>query len=76
MDTMAKAAQVKLLGYKKAGGGRVAVLISGDIAAVRAAVEAGASQASSVGAVLAARVIANPPPNLLGAECWARAIGR
>lgn len=67
VDAMAKAAQVNIAGYDKSGGGRVAVIVRGDIASVRAAVEAGTARASAEGEVLAARVIPNPQGGLAAA---------
>ena len=40
-DAMVKAAKVELIGYEKIGGGYVTAIVRGDVAAVRAAVEAG-----------------------------------
>ena len=44
-DAMVKAAKVKLIGYEKAGGGYVTAIVRGDVAAVRAAVDAGMATA-------------------------------
>ena len=59
-DAMVKAARVELVGYEKTGGGYVTAIVRGDVAAVKAAVEAGAGSAADVGEVLAAQVIASP----------------
>jgi len=59
-DSALKAASVSLVGKKMAGSGLVMIVMTGDVAAVKAAVEAGASSAASVGEVVAAQVIARP----------------
>ena len=48
-DAMVKAAKVELVGYEKTGGGYVTAVIRGDVAAVKAAVDAGQSGASRLG---------------------------
>ena len=48
-DAMVKAAKVELVGYEKIGGGYVTAIVRGDVAAVKAAVEAGARGAERVG---------------------------
>lgn len=59
-DSALKAANVSLMTQMRAGSGLVMVIITGDVAAVKAAVEAGAGSASAVGEVIAAQVIASP----------------
>ena len=59
-DSALKAANVSLAGQYRPGSGLVAVIITGDVAAVKAAVEAGAASAATIGRVLAAQVIARP----------------
>ncbi|MEK3870004.1 MULTISPECIES: BMC domain-containing protein [unclassified Paenibacillus] len=59
-DTCVKSSYVKLLGYEKAKDGRVVVKITGDVGAVKAAVEGAKSSAGKLGAVIAAIVIARP----------------
>ncbi|ASA22984.1 BMC domain-containing protein [Paenibacillus donghaensis] len=59
-DTCVKSSHVKLLGYEKALDGRIVVKITGDVGAVKAAVEGAKSSASKLGAVIAAIVIARP----------------
>ena len=49
-DAMVKAAKVELVGYEKTGGGYVTAVIRGDVAAVKAATDAGRTAASRVGA--------------------------
>ncbi|MBM3264883.1 MAG: BMC domain-containing protein [candidate division Zixibacteria bacterium] len=59
-DAMAKAAQVKLVKYEKIGGGFVTILCRGDVAAVKAAVDAGRAAAERVGEVVSSHVIPRP----------------
>ena len=63
-DAMVKAAKVDLVGYEKTGGGYVTAVVRGDVAAVKAAVEAGARSAAKVGEVIATHVIARPHANV------------
>jgi ethanolamine utilization protein EutM len=63
-DAMVKAARVELVGYEKTGGGYVTAIVRGDVAAVKAATEAGARQAEKVGEVVAVHVIARPHANV------------
>jgi ethanolamine utilization protein EutM len=59
-DAMLKAANVQLQGWKKVGSGLCTVIVTGDVAAVRAAVDAGAAAARSVGEVVSTHVIPRP----------------
>ena len=59
-DTMLKAASVTLIGYRKSGSGYIAVMVRGDVGAVKAAVEAGTEAAARVGEVISSQVIASP----------------
>ena len=59
-DAALKAANVKFLRQDKVGSGLVAVSFEGDVAAVKAAVDAGADAARRVGEVLSVHVIARP----------------
>ena len=59
-DAMVKAAQVELIGYEQIGGGYVTAIVRGDVAAVRAAVEAGVSAAQKVGEIVSTHVIPRP----------------
>jgi ethanolamine utilization protein EutM len=59
-DAMVKAANVTLIGREQIGGGFVTVLVRGDVGAVKAAVEAGASSASKLGELVATHVIPRP----------------
>lgn len=64
-DAMLKAADVKLVGKEKIGAAYVTVVISGDVAAVSAAIEAGKQAVGSLGKVIAAHVIARPHDELV-----------
>ena len=59
-DSMVKAAEVVLVGTEKIGSGLVTVMVRGDVGAVKAAVEAGAATASSLGELVATHVIPRP----------------
>ena len=63
-DAMVKAAKVDLVSYEKIGGGYVTSIVRGDVAAVKAAVEAGARGAEKVGEVVSVHVIARPHVNI------------
>jgi microcompartment protein CcmL/EutN len=63
-DAMVKAAKVELVSYEKIGGGYVTAIVRGDVAAVKAAVEAGVRGAEKVGEVVTAHVIARPHSNI------------
>jgi ethanolamine utilization protein EutM len=63
-DAMLKAANVELVGWEKIGSGNVAVFIRGEVAAVKAAVEAGATSSSAIGEVVAVHVIPRPHDDL------------
>jgi ethanolamine utilization protein EutM len=67
-DAMIKAANVQMIGWDKVGAGMVTSFVAGDVAAVKAAVDAGADAAGRVGEVVSVHVIARPHaelPNLL-----------
>lgn len=66
IDSACKAANVEVLGKEKLGGGYVTVVIKGDVAAVKAAVEAGQSKVDGLGKLIAAHVIARPSQSVLG----------
>ncbi len=59
-DAMVKAANVDLVGMEKVGGGLVTVMVRGDVGAVKAATEAGAEAARSVGELISVHVIPRP----------------
>ena len=61
---MVKAAKVDLVSYESTGGGYVTAVIRGDVAAVKAAVDAGVRGAEKVGEVIATHVIARPHVNI------------
>jgi len=63
-DAMVKAAKVDLVGYEKTGGGYVTAIIRGDVAAVKAAIDAGIRASEKVGEVVASHVIARPHANV------------
>src|SRR5438132_3332599 len=63
-DAMLKAANVTLLGWQKIGSGLVTALAVGDVAAVKAAVDAGAAAAGRVGEVIGVQVIPRPHEDL------------
>ena len=63
-DAMVKAAKVELVSYEKTGGGYVTAVVRGDVAAVKAAVEAGVRGAEKVGEVVAVHVIPRPHVNV------------
>jgi ethanolamine utilization protein EutM len=59
-DAMLKAARVTYMGMRKVGSGLVSVFIEGDVAACKAAVDAGAAAAGRVGEVVSVHVIPRP----------------
>lgn len=59
-DAMVKSANVTLLGWQKVGSGLVTAMVVGDVAAVKAAVDAGAAAASRIGEVVAVQVLPRP----------------
>jgi ethanolamine utilization protein EutM len=63
-DAMVKAAKVELVSYEKTGGGYVTAVVRGDVAAVRAATDAGQAAAARVGEVVSAHVIPRPHGNV------------
>jgi ethanolamine utilization protein EutM len=63
-DAMVKAARVDLVGYEKIGGGYVTAVVRGDVAAVRAALDAGSRAAERVGEVISVHVIPRPHLNV------------
>lgn len=63
-DAMVKAANVTLVGWQKIGSGLVTATVVGDVAAVKAAVEAGAAAAQRVGEVVGTQVIPRPHEEL------------
>lgn len=59
-DAMVKAANVKLIGKVHVGGGLVTVMVRGDVGAVKAATDAGATAAAKVGELVSVHVIPRP----------------
>ncbi len=66
-DSMAKAANVKIVKRVDIGGGLVTAIVSGDVGSVRAAVEAGANAASQVGELVGSHIIPRPADGLVDA---------
>ena len=65
-DAMLKAANVTLVGWTKIGSGIVTALVVGDVAAVKAAIDAGANAAGRVGEVVGVQVIPRPHEDIGG----------
>jgi microcompartment protein CcmL/EutN len=65
IDTAVKAANVEVLGREKLGGGYITVLIKGDVAAVKAAIDAGREKVEGLGKLIAAHVIPRPSTAVL-----------
>lgn len=63
-DAMMKAANVQFLGWDKVGSGMVSAFVTGDVAAVKAATDAGANSAGRVGEVVSVQVIPRPHEDL------------
>ncbi len=63
-DAMIKAANVRFLGWDKVGSGLVTAFVAGDVAAVKAATDAGAAAAGRIGEVMAVQVIPRPHDDL------------
>ncbi len=63
-DAMVKAARVELVGYEKIGGGFVTAIVRGDVAAVKAAVDAGVRAVERVGEIVSTHVIPRPHDNV------------
>ena len=63
-DAMLKAANVQMIGWEKVGSGLVTAFVVGDVAAVKAAIDAGANAASKVGEVVSVQVIPRPHEEL------------
>ncbi|MEN9974674.1 MAG: hypothetical protein RLZZ282_680 [Verrucomicrobiota bacterium] len=67
VDAMLKSANVELVGpMKQVGNGMCNAVVTGDVAAVKAAIDAGAAIASNIGEVISAHVIARPDDALEG----------
>ena len=59
-DAMVKSANVQLVGKEQVGGGLVTVMVRGEVGAVKAATDAGAAAAETVGELISVHVIARP----------------
>jgi carbon dioxide concentrating mechanism protein CcmO len=66
IDAACKAASVEVIGKEKLGGGYITVLIKGDVAAVRAAIDAGQAKVEGLGKLIASHVIPRPSTAVLG----------
>ena len=64
-DAAVKAADIKIGDWVKIGGGKVSIIVRGDVAAVKAAVEAGVQAASKIGTVESEVVIPRPSDKLI-----------
>src|SRR5476649_1999809 len=64
-DAMLKAANVTLLGWQKIGSGLVTAFVVGDVAAVKAAIDAGAAAAGRIGEVVGVQVIPRPTEEII-----------
>lgn len=69
-DAALKAASVTMIGWEKIGSGFVTAFFAGDVAAVKAATDAGATAAAQVGEVVAVHVIPRPHEELAGLGSW------
>jgi len=63
-DAMVKAARVTLVGYEQIGGGLVTAMVRGDVAACKAATDAGAAAAQRIGELISVHVIPRPHADL------------
>jgi len=63
-DAMMKAANVQFMGWDKVGSGMVSAFVTGDVAAVKAATDAGATAAGRIGEVVSVQVIPRPHEDL------------
>jgi ethanolamine utilization protein EutM len=63
-DAMLKAANVQFMGWDKVGSGMVSAFVTGDVAAVKAATDAGANAAGRIGEVVSVQVIPRPHEDL------------
>jgi len=63
-DAMLKAANVQLIGWDKVGSGLVSAFVTGDVAAVKSATDAGAAAAGRIGEVVSVQVIPRPHEDL------------
>ncbi len=75
-DAAIKAANVQMLSWSKIGSGIVTVFLAGDVAAVKAAVDAGAAAGSKVGEVMSVQVIPRPHEELTSVIPGAKATSK
>ena len=69
-DAALKAADVSMTGWENIGSGLVTGVFTGDVAAVKAAIEAGAESAGQIGEVVAVQVIPRPHDDLGNLGSW------
>jgi ethanolamine utilization protein EutM len=69
-DAALKSANVTLTGWEKVGSGYVTGFFRGDVAAVKAATDAGAAAAAQIGEVISVQVIPRPHEGLAGLGKW------
>ncbi|MGF1450883.1 MAG: BMC domain-containing protein [Opitutales bacterium] len=69
-DAALKSADITMSGWEKVGSGLVTAFFNGDVAAVKAGIEAGAEAASSIGEVVAVQVIPRPHDDLTKLGSW------
>ncbi|HEU5123494.1 MAG TPA: BMC domain-containing protein [Verrucomicrobiae bacterium] len=69
-DAALKSANVTLTGWEKVGSGYVTAFFRGDVAAVKAATDAGAAAAAQIGEVISVQVIPRPHEGLAGLGKW------
>lgn len=65
IDSACKAANVEVVGKEKLGGGYITIVVRGDVAAVKAAIDSGKSRVEGLGKLIAAHVIARPSAQVL-----------
>jgi ethanolamine utilization protein EutM len=75
-DAMVKAAKVELIGFEKIGGGFVTAIVRGDVASVKAAVDAGLVAAEKVGEVVSTHIIPRPHANVDSALPLGRGVSK
>jgi ethanolamine utilization protein EutM len=75
-DAMVKAAKVELIGFEKIGGGYVTAIVRGDVASVKAAVDAGVQAAQKVGEIVSSHIIPRPHVNVDSALPLGRGISK
>ncbi len=65
VDTMVKSANVEVLGMKEIGGGLVSVYVQGEVGAVKAAIDAGATAVNKIGELVCVHIISRPSDETL-----------